>query len=249
MAQYLRYLTNPVYLLIAINVFIFVLSDLLKLEAVRHYAALYFPENDKFVAWQYFSSLFVHGGFTHLLFNMYGLWAFGSPLLQRWGTARFIAFYFVAGLGASVIYTLANYYQFQVIFSEVSALGFSDSVIHDFLISGRGPHSLLEALGRERLHEFRSIYDVRVIGASGAIYGVLVGFAFMFPQAKLAMIFFPVPIKAMFFVPLIILVDLFFGLTRYSVGNVAHFAHIGGAFTGLVIMLWWRYSVLSSRSR
>ncbi|NNC70896.1 MAG: rhomboid family intramembrane serine protease, partial [Flavobacteriaceae bacterium] len=146
--------------------------------------------------WQFVSHMFMHGNTIHIIFNMYALWAFGSPLEQMWGRNKFLFFYFSAGLGASLIYTLANYYT--------------------------------------------ASYDSVAVGASGAVYGILVAFGMKFPNAKLALIFLPIPIAAKYFIPLILFGDLFFGFTSYSVGNIAHFAHIGGALIGFIIMMFWR---------
>lgn len=158
--------------------------------------ALFYPNSPYFNSWQFLTHMFMHGGLMHILFNMYALWAFGSPLEQMWGTKKFLFFYFSAGLGAAGIYTLANYF-----FQDVNAVA---------------------------------------VGASGAVYGILVAFAMTFPNAKLALIFLPVPIAAKYFIPILIFSDFFFGFTSYSVGNVAHFAHIGGALIGFLTMLYWR---------
>ena len=121
------------------------------------------------------------------------------------------------------------------------ASGIGAVKIDSFLKTGELNAPVYQSISTDRLKEFLSIFYMPVVGASGAVYGVLVAFGFLFPNAKLALIFFPVPIKAKFFIPLILLGDLFFGVTRYSIGNVAHFAHIGGALTGLIIILYIKY--------
>ena len=100
--------------------------------------------------------------------------------------------------------------------------------------------SLIEQIGREKLLSGLSAYKAVMVGASGALYGVLVAFAFLFPNARLMLLFPPIPIKAKVLVPLLILGDLFFGFTSYSVGPIAHFAHVGGAVTGLIMMWYWK---------
>jgi len=183
--------------LIIINVIFYVATFyIFDTNMMFEWLALFYPESPYFKAWQFITHMFMHGGFMHIIFNMYALYAFGSPLEQMWGTKKFLFFYFSAGLGAAAIYTLANYF-----FQDVNAVA---------------------------------------VGASGAIYGILVAFAMTFPNAKLALIFFPVPIAAKYFIPVLIFGDLFFGFTSYSVGNVAHFAHIGGALIGFITMLVWR---------
>jgi membrane associated rhomboid family serine protease len=184
--------------------------------------------------------MFMHGGFTHILFNMYALWAFGTPLEQIWGRNKFLFFYFSSGLGAGAIYTLVNYYQFNGVYDQLIAIGLSGSDVQHILSTGSYNSQILETISETDLSEFFATYHTPAVGASGAIYGILVAFGMMFPNAKLALIFFPVPIAAKYFIPLIILGDLFFGMTSYSIGNVAHFAHIGGALIGFIIALYWK---------
>lgn len=231
-------LTDAIKHLIIINVILFVGPQLLQMD-FSSYLALYFPQNENFGFWQYISHMFMHGGFGHILFNMYGLWAFGTPLEQMWGRNKFLFFYFSAGIGAGLIYTLVNYYQFNDIYQELINLGVSSSEIQNILTSGRYNDAVI-TVSRERMLEFYSLYHTPAVGASGAVYGVLVAFGMYFKDAKLALIFFPVPIAAKYFIPLMIGVDLFFGVTRYSIGNVAHFAHIGGALIGFIIAWYWK---------
>lgn len=241
--------------LIVINVIVFFLPQLLKMD-VTNMLALHFPKNEHFGFWQYVTHMFMHGGTAHLIFNMYGLWAFGSPLEQMWGRNKFLFFYFSAGVGAGLIYTAVNYYQFSGIYEnllnsgitidEISKIvNISASTTNDFISSCNDilssnlslkPYS---NLGND-LTELYNFYNTPAVGASGAIYGVLVAFGLAFPNAKLALIFFPVPVAAKYFIPLIIFGDLFFGVTKYSIGNVAHFAHIGGAIIGFIIAWYWK---------
>jgi len=232
-------ITDAVKHLIIINIVFFIITFVLKLS-FSDSLALYFPENEKFGVWQYVSHMFIHGSPMHIIFNMYGLWAFGTPLEQMWGRNKFLFFYFSAGLGAGVIYTLANYYQFNSILSQLSGLGLSELDIQNLLNTGSYNSSILESISERKLSEFYATYHTPAVGASGAVYGVLVAFGMTFPNSKLALIFFPVPIAAKYFIPVIILGDIFFGVTKYSVGNIAHFAHIGGALIGLIIMLTWK---------
>ncbi|MDX2446795.1 MAG: rhomboid family intramembrane serine protease [Desulfobacterales bacterium] len=230
---------QSIYYLVAINVAIFVLSFFLKISELQT-LALYFPLNEKFNYYQIVTHMFMHGGITHLLFNMYALWSFGTPLEKSWQTPKFLLFYFATGIGAALFYSLANYYQFTVISNEIMALGYSAENIQAMLTSGYVDNNLVNQIGKPTLMELMSIFNSPVVGASGAIYGILVAFAFSYPNAKLALIFLPVPISAKYFVPVIIAGDLFFGLTKYSVGSIAHFAHVGGALTALLIILLWR---------
>lgn len=233
-------LTDAIKHLIIINVIVFLVPQFLKLD-FTNMLALHFPKNEHFGIWQYISHLFMHGSFAHILFNMYGLWAFGSPLEQMWGKNKFIFFYFSAGLGAGIIYTLVNYYQFNGVYELFINAGLSESEILSILEKGSTNDSrVINAITQEQFNKITSLYNTPAVGASGAVYGVLAAFGLFFKDAKMALIFFPVPIAAKYFIPVMILGDLFFGMTKYSVGNIAHFAHIGGALIGFLIAWYWK---------
>ena len=231
-------LTGAIKHLIIINVIVFLVPQLLQLD-LTNMLALHFPENENFGFWQYVTHMFMHGSFPHILFNMYGLWAFGTPLEQLWGRNKFIFFYFSAGIGAGLIYTLVNYYQFNGIYDQLMGFDLSSGDIQNILNTG-GYNEAVITLPTETMRKFYSLYHSPAVGASGAVYGVLVAFGLYFKDAKLALIFFPVPIAAKYFIPVMILGDLFFGMTKYSVGNIAHFAHIGGALIGFIIAYYWK---------
>ena len=224
-------ITDAVKHLIIINIVVFIATFVLKM-GFSDSLALYFPENPSFGFWQYFTTMFVHGSVMHIVFNMYALWAFGTPLEQVWGRNKFLFFYFSAGLGASAIYTAVNYFQFNSIVDQLTSIGATPSDIQNILDSPYIQSNKLAA-------ELQKMYHTPAVGASGAIYGVLVAFGMMYPNAKLALIFFPVPIAAKYFIPLIILGDLFFGITGAATG-IAHFAHIGGAIIGFIIAYYWK---------
>ncbi|ARV05906.1 rhomboid family intramembrane serine protease [Polaribacter sp. SA4-10] len=248
-------LTDAIKHLIIINVILFVVPQLLKLD-LTNILALHFPQNEHFGFWQYITHMFMHGSFAHILFNMYGLWAFGTPLEQMWGKKKFIFFYFSAGLGAGLIYTLVNYYQFNGLYEQLINAGitdgeltrifdFSGSTTSEFIekannvLSTNNSLNVYPGLGDD-LIQASNYYDTKAVGASGAVYGVLVAFGIYFKDAKLALIFLPIPIAAKYFIPIIIAFDLFFGMTKYSVGNIAHFAHVGGALIGFLIAWYWK---------
>ncbi|MDA8559196.1 rhomboid family intramembrane serine protease [Flavobacteriaceae bacterium] len=198
--------------------------------------ALHYFENDKFIISQLISHMFMHGSPSHILFNMFGLWMFGSPLEQMWGKQKFLFFYFSAGLGAAALQMLVYYIQVQALYDvvETNSLSLSDPAI------------LLNYMSQNDYNQALSSFNSVMVGASGAIYGVLVAFAFSFPNSKLMLLFPPVPIKAKYFVPLLILIDLFFGLSSFSIGSIAHFAHVGGALIGLIMVLYWRKNQFNS---
>lgn len=225
-------ITETIKHLIILNVILFVVPQFLNLD-LTNILALHFPQNEHFGFWQYLTSTFMHGSFGHILFNMYGLYAFGTPLEQMWGKKKFLFFYFSTGIGASIIYTLVNYYQFNDAFEKLIELGATKMEIMKLM----NPTLIYND---EILQTVNALYNTSALGASGAVYGVLVAFGLYFKEAKLAMIFFPIPIAAKYFIPIMLLGDLFFGMTRYSVGNIAHFAHIGGALVGFIIAWYWK---------
>lgn len=231
-------LTPVTTTIIVINVLLFFMSGREGIDLQDSFA-LYFPQNEHFAIWQFLSSMFMHGSITHLLFNMLALWMFGSPLEKLWGSTRFIFFYFAAGLGAGIIYTLINSYEFNQLYNELLSSGFSSDDIKLLLKSGEYiPNSISE----DKLTEFYTLYHIPVVGASGAIYGILVAFAMLFPNTKLIFLFIPYPIAAKYFVPALITLDLFSGITGFPIfgGGIAHFAHIGGAIIGFLLMMLWR---------
>ena len=192
--------------------------------------ALHYYENDKFLITQFLTHMFMHGSPSHILFNMFGLWMFGSPLEQMWGRQKFLFFYISSGLGAAFLQMAIYYLQVKNLYDvvELNNLSLSD------------PQQLLNYMSQIDYNNAISSFNSVMVGASGAIYGTLVAFAFSFPNSKLMLLFLPFPIKAKFFVPLLILIDLFFGVSSYSVGPIAHFAHIGGALIGLIMVLYWK---------
>ena len=225
-------LTDGIKHLIIINVILFVAPQLLQLD-FTNILALHFPENEHFGFWQYITHMFMHASFSHILFNMYGLWAFGTPLEQMWGRKKFLFFYFSAGLGAGIIYTLVNYYQFNAALETLVTSGISQNEILELM----NPTKMYQ---NKDLQTMNQLYNTPAVGASGAVYGVLAAFGLYFKDAKLALIFLPIPVAAKYFIPVMIFGDLFFGMTKYSVGNIAHFAHIGGALIGFIIAYSWK---------
>ena len=199
--------------------------------------ALHYYENEKFLISQFITHMFMHGSPSHILFNMFGLWMFGSPLEQMWGRQKFLFFYISCGLGAALLQMLVYYSQIQNLYQviELNNLSLSD------------PQLILNFMSERDYSNAITAFNSVMVGASGAIYGVLVAFAFSFPNSKLMLLFLPFQIKAKFFVPLLILIDLFFGISSFSVGPIAHFAHVGGAFIGLIMVLYWRKNQFNDR--
>jgi len=229
-------ITETVKHLIIINVLLYLVARFVY-PPLQDLFALHFPENPNFGFWQYVTSMFMHSlqSPTHLIFNMVGVWMFGSPLEQLWGRNKFLFFYFSAGIGAGLVYTAVNYFQFNSAFQEFTQTGITSAEIYDAMDGTK-------VYQNKVLQKINSIYSTPAVGASGALYGILVAFGMKFPNSKLALIFFPVPVAAKYFIPVLIALDLFSGLTGFSLfgGGIAHFAHVGGALVGLIIMLFWK---------
>lgn len=200
--------------------------------------ALYVPEHTNFNYWQYLSSMFMHGSMSHLLFNMLGLWMFGVALERLWGSSRFLLFYVLCGIGAGLIYNAINSYQFSQLTQQLQGLGLSVEELQRLVTRGEY-RSNVPGLTEELVRNYYLAYNSSTVGASGAIYGVLVAFAFCFPNIKLLFLFVPVPIAAKYFVPAIIALDLLSGITGFSIfgDNIAYFAHVGGGLVGFLLML------------
>ena len=226
---------------------------------------MYFPTNDLFQPWQVLTHMFMHGNVTHILFNMFALWMFGTPVEQRLGTKKFLFIYFSAGFGALLFQLGYYYYDFIPAMQVVSDLGMDKSLLNQIInidaldgnyIRGEILQQKMIPLLNEYNYtanineqQFRSLFDLNVInrsamvGASGCIMGILAAFGVMNPNAKLMLIFLPIPIKAKYFIPGIIILDLISaisGQSFFSPSNTAYMAHVGGAIIGFIIMWYWK---------
>jgi membrane associated rhomboid family serine protease len=237
--------------LIIVNVLFFAVTYLVTdmKNSMIEWFALFFPMNEYFHLWQFVSSLFMHGGTTHLFFNMFALFSFGLVLETIWGIRKFLAFYFIVGIGAGLIYLGVNYFQFTTVYNELLSHGLSPIKIQAVLDTGYLDPEISSLFAEGRLQAFFSHYHTPALGASGAIYGILVAFGMMFPNAKLMLLFLPVPISAKYFIPALLAFDLFSGVTGFSLfgGGIAHFAHIGGAIIGFLLMMYWKSATPPSR--
>lgn len=235
----MRNITETVKHLLIINVIFFIATISLG-DIVFDLFALHYPSNPKFQFWQPLTHMFMHGDLGHIFFNMFALYMFGIPIEQMWGRNKFIFFYLSTGFGAAALQLGLYYFQVNEVSELLVAQGQTGSQIATFFESRDLSYALIEEVGRDNLLKGLSAYNAVMVGASGALYGVLVAFAFLFPNARLMLLFPPIPIKAKVLVPLLILGDLFFGFTSYSIGPIAHFAHVGGAITGLIMMWYWK---------
>jgi membrane associated rhomboid family serine protease len=208
------------------------IPDLSKLLGAFYYDSPFFEP------WQVITHMFMHANFTHILFNMFALWLFGSAIERVWGPNRFLQYYLITGLGAFVLHYAVVSYEAQQLIAELGPEAVN-------LVKTEGVK--LWASGRnytnpEELGQLNIIYNVPVVGASGAVFGLLLAFGMMFPNTRLIMLFFPVPIKAKYFVMIYGAIELFSGLANRPGDNVAHFAHLGGMLFGYLLIKYWQKS-------
>jgi len=196
--------------LLYVNLLMFV-ATLINPSFMKETFAMAFPLSTDFRWWQPITHMFMHDGFWHILFNMYSLVMFGMVVERALGTKRFIWFYLITGLGAVLLHTGVEFLQVQQLIKEYA--GVPAQTIYNSV-----PH---------------------VLGASGAVYGVLVAFAMLYPEAKLTLIFPPITLDAKWWVIIFIGIELLTGITGTQMG-VAHFAHLGGALFGWLLIRFWR---------
>jgi membrane associated rhomboid family serine protease len=234
--------------IIIINVVVYAISNLLMNGALYDLLSAYYPFSPNFHWWQILTHMFMHAplgqgiGITHILFNMLTLWSFGPVLEQSLGQKKYLWLYFLSGIGSFLLFNLWNFYQINQLVSELQNIGvdvgeiYRKSAIHyqgDLSIQAKTQQGI--ELSRQLFSDLRS----PMLGASGAIFGIVAAFATLFPDAKLMFMFIPFPIKAKVLLPIIIVVSIYLGLSG-NVGGVAHFAHVGGALVGFLMARFWK---------
>lgn len=200
--------------IIIINILVMIMTYLNETLMVEKFA-LFYPTSPFFHWWQPVTHMFMHGGFWHILFNMYTLYIFGSALERVWGPKKFLIFYFVTGIGAAAIHTGVEWIQMQNWITQAA----------------EGSQSALVSI-----HQLKM---TPTLGASGAIYGVLMGYALLYPDSMLVLFFPPIPIKAKWMVLIFAAIELVTGVTGTG-GGIAHFAHLGGLIFGFILIRFWK---------
>ncbi len=182
---------------------------------------VYYFDSPLFKPWQLVTYMFLHGGWAHILFNMFALYSFGTAIEYIMGSKRFFNFYFICGFGAIALQMLV-----QAI--EVHGIIGHFTIPPNFSVADP---SIIEKL--------RGIYTTPMVGASGAIFGLLIAFGMIYPNAELMIMFIPVPVKAKYIIPVYVLLELSLGVAQFSGDSVAHFAHLGGAIIGFILVKVW----------
>lgn len=269
-------LTPVVKNLLIINVAVFAVIFLgaylgLPTQGWANELALYYPGSEHFAPYQLISHFFMHGGLTHIFFNMFGLYMFGPLLEMRFGPRRFLVLYLVAAAGAVALHFGFTWFQLERLQAmltdfqtDPTLAGFNDffrgvdtkSLVMDdrtklstvvaelqnaLVLKNQDPaQTLRNSVGiMEEYIDYKQ--NIPMVGASGAIYGIVGAFAILYPDFRLMLIFLPIPIKARYFVPVLLAIEVFLGIMEYSWDPIAHWAHIGGALAGgLLAFIWYR---------
>jgi len=252
--------------IIIINVVLFAVTQLsiyvFNTDILLRHLALFSIRSPLFEPHQVVTHMFMHANLAHIFFNMFGVFMFGRILEQLWGSKKMLIFYTVTGLGAAILHLAVNYFQMsnmlslanefqatpgyslfnQIVTKYGSRTGHYDQMMNFMQQWFYKPDDLsfVEG-GRQYVAQIiESNLMIPMVGASGAVFGLLIAFAMMFPDVELMLIFLPIPIKAKYFVPFYALLELFFGVAGFQWDNVAHFAHLGGALFGFILVKYWK---------
>jgi membrane associated rhomboid family serine protease len=210
------------------------------------FLGLHYWGSSRFNVAQLITYIFMHGGFAHLFFNMFSLYMFGGLLEQLWGPKRFLIYYLVAGVGAGIVQQLFWTIEFQPVVTALNQGMSSNSgealfPVSDFLTRYFNFSDWNSLTTPQMLELKQTLLNIPVtVGASGSVFGLLLAFGWLFPDLKLMLLFFPVPIKAKYFVFMYGIAELFLGVARFSGDNIAHFAHLGGMLFGAILIMYWK---------
>ncbi|MCQ4139892.1 rhomboid family intramembrane serine protease [Chryseobacterium sp. EO14] len=225
--------------IIIINVAVFVIANLLFQDRFVGYLAAFYPFSPFFKSWQIVTHMFMHGSFMHILFNMFTLFSFGPILENSLGEKKYLILYFLSGLGAFFLFNLWNFVEVQHISNELQQLGFN---LNEYLsgssvqYSGSSQSVLRQ---QELVGELNGIMGTPMVGASGAIFGVVAAFATLYPDAKIGIMFIPIPMKVKYVLPVVVIGSIYLGVSGNG-GGIAHLAHVGGAIVGFILARIWR---------
>lgn len=222
--------------LLIINVLMFLAT--LAIQSAFHFdltdkLGLFFPKTSYFKPYQFVTHIFMHGGFSHLFLNMFALWMFGNAIENIWGGKRFFLYYMVTGLGAAFLHTLVNYITYS---SHAGQL--DPEAVRDIMSNGYDYIKNQQGYIDPVMRSLQSL-TVPTVGASGAVFGILLAFGMMFPNSRIY-VYFAIPIKAKYFVMIYGAIELYSGIANQQGDNIAHFAHLGGMLFGLIFILIWK---------
>jgi membrane associated rhomboid family serine protease len=218
--------------LLIINIILFVFKMLMPELGMR--LAVYSFKSDFFRPYQLVTHMFMHGDFWHLFFNMFALYMFGKILEYVWGPKRFLFFYFFTGLGAAALHLLVVNFEINSLISQM----YPDQVE---MVLNDGSNVLLQGKNYVdiNMRDLNLMINTPTVGASGAIYGLLLAFAMLFPN-QILYVYAAIPMKAKYLVMIFVAIEIYMGFLNRSGDNIAHFAHLGGMLFGLILILFWK---------
>lgn len=234
-----RNMTPVVKNLLLINIIFFIAQ--FALPQIMNGLKLYPVLSEDFKPWQLATHFFMHDtrGLMHILFNMFAVVMFGTHLERVWGPKRFLIYYLATAMGAAALHLLVGYLRIKNIESGLTSAEVHEIITNGFkyLNNGQNYTDARMAANNESLY---LLYNVPVIGASGAVFGILVAFGYLFPNTELMLLFPPIPIKAKWLAIGYAALELYLGFANNPSDNVAHFAHLGGAIVGIILVLIWQ---------
>jgi len=201
---------------------------------VNRLLGLYVPGSVHFRPYQIVTHMFMHGNLGHVFFNMFALWMFGNMLENIWGGKRFLIYYFATGLGAAAIHLGWNYFELMQ-----TLQGVSPEQVQNIIANGTNVLMTGQNYADPQLAKLNLIYNIPTVGASGAVFGILLAYGMLFPDTRIYL-YFAFPIKAKYFVIGYGLLELYNGIANDPSSNVAHFAHLGGMLFGFILIKYWQ---------
>jgi membrane associated rhomboid family serine protease len=195
---------------------------------------LHFFESSEFYPFQLFTYMFMHAGFSHIFFNMFALYMFGRTLEYVWGPKRFLIYYVVAGVGAGLLQEAVGFLRYSSIVADMDPQAVS-------MVFREGAEALRKHMNfvDPSKASLNLVLNMPTVGASGAVYAILLGFGMSFPNERMFVFPIPFPIKAKYFVIGYALLELYLGVAG-TMDGIAHFAHLGGMLFGFLLILYWR---------
>lgn len=221
--------------LLIINVIFYIAMMMFGAQGMTTLLGVHYFDSPDFRIWQVITYMFMHSyeSLFHIMFNMFALYSFGTALEYVMGSKRFLNFYLLTGLGALAL---------QMVVQALEVYSITGSIVNDgsFIIdSAKRTISFSDSIDREQASKLLGIYLSSMVGASGAVFGLLIAFVMVFPNVELMIMFIPVPVKAKYIVPAYILLELFLGVKQIEGDSVAHYAHLGGALFGFILVKLW----------
>ena len=222
--------------LLIINVIFYIATLMFGGPMMTQVLGVHYFDSPDFRIWQVITYMFMHdySSLFHILFNMFALYTFGSSIEFIMGSKRFLNFYLITGLGALAL---------QLLVQSFEVYSITGSAVNDgnFMVDSlkRTISFNPDLISKDQASTLLGIYLTPMVGASGAIFGLLIAFGMLFPNAELFIMFIPVPVKAKYIIPIYVLLELFLGVKQFSGDSVAHFAHLGGALFGFIVVKMW----------